>query len=783
MSFLKTLIRFFSRYKNYTAINSAGLILGFTCSVAILLYVGFESSFDNFHTDKDKIFRVINVAISPDNKEIIPAIRIPVAPDMKAEYAEIESYNRLRLNRQSKLLEYNQHKITIEKTLYADDNFFDFFSFSLLKGNPLNVLTDDNSVVLTEGIVEKLFGDLDPVGSSVLINNKSFIVTGIAADPPRNSHIQFDAVFPVKPLIESEGKYLAWDGGMSANTFIKLHQADQVNQLQEKLPQLVWEKLNKKNEGSGFFDELLLEPLDRIHLHSDVDWDNFKRKDSKNIFILLAVGLLILVIAVINYILISKGIFSLRLKEFSVKKLLGIGKLGIFNQIVIESSVTLFVTAIVSVLLILIFKDRLEHLFGNEFIIFQLKRNIPFLIILVFGLVIITSLVHLAGNRIILTRTDQHGLNGTAYRNKKVAYISAIQFSISITLIFSMLVIYKQLDFALHKDLGFRTKNIVFLSNDAIGSKHDLLVSEICKIPGVESATTSFGLPGLETTANGYQPEGTEQWYMYNAMHVDDNFFDTYGIELLDGRNFRKGNSEDKDVFIINETLAKKLNWADPVGKYLFRNGNHQIIGVVKDFHVSSISEEIPPLIISKQWQDYFYSISIALNTSNTQQTIDQIEKVWNSIMPNAAFNYSFLDVKYQSLYDELKTTGRILVLFTILSVLVSMLGIFGISFLLLGTRVKEIGVRKVNGAKSMEILYMLNKEVLLWIIISCCLGLPLGWYFMQRWLTNYAYTIDMSLWMYILSGLAAAVIAVMTISWQSWKTASRNPVKALRYE
>jgi putative ABC transport system permease protein len=278
MTQLKSITRNLMKFKYYSFINLFGLVLGLTCSVALFLYVSHESSFDQFHADKDRIFRINEISHSPNTKDLFPLVRIPVGPDMKEVISEIQDFTRLLPGSQSMLIKYDEKIISIHQPLYADANFFQFFSFGLKTGNPSQVLNNDNSIVLTEDVASRLFGEQNPIGAMVFCNNQSFVVNGIANEVPLNSHIAFDAVFSIEPRIKTPGVYIAWDGGMSAATFIKLYDANQIADVTGRLPDFLWEKVNKDDHGSGFFTEFEMEPLTRIHLHSKVDWDPFPKK-------------------------------------------------------------------------------------------------------------------------------------------------------------------------------------------------------------------------------------------------------------------------------------------------------------------------------------------------------------------------------------------------------------------------------------------------------------------------------------------------------------------------
>lgn len=782
MNLIKSAFQSFKNFKIYTSINLFGLILGLSCSMVIFLYVSFEYSFDNFHVDKDRIFRVNEISTSPKNREISPSLRMPYGPALKEEISEIEEVLRIRNNWHVNRLKFEDKQIALEKAIFADSNLFSFFSFKLLSGNPKHLLADKNSIVLTQKIAKRIFGDENPLGKLVEYDNNSYSITGVVEDVPLNSHIKFDAVFPMETLIGTSDVFVGWDGGISATTFVKLFSKELETRVQEKLPDFLWEKINKKNKDEGFLSEFYLEPLSRIHLFSEVDWDSNK-KDGKYVMILLVIGCLILLIAVINYLFISNGTLTLRLKEFSIKNYFGFGRSDIAKQIYTESLLLFLIAGIASVILLYEFKKPIYQLFNTEFLAFQLKNNIFFLTISIIVISSITSLIQfviykrkIVNNRII-------GSYSSPFLNKKLVYISTFQFCISIGLISSMIIVFMQFNYALNKDLGFTSENVINVSHGAIGSKQEVLISEITKLPGVANASASFGIPGLETTANGYQPEGSEQYQMFNALFVDDNFFNTFQLEMLEGRNFREGANSDTKEFIVNETLAKQMNWESAVGKSMHRDGKHEIIGVVKDFHVGLIYSKIPPLIISKEWSKRFYALSIALKPGETQKTIKQIESIWKKIIPDSPFNYSFMDTNFENLYAEIKQTVTILLLFTCISIVISILGLFGITFLLMNSKVKEIGIRKVNGADVLEIVKMLNYDFVKWIVIAFIIAVPIAWYVMSRWLQNFAYKIEMSWWIFAFAGIIALLIASITVSWQTLRAARRNPVEALKHE
>ncbi len=781
MNSVKTAIRTFLSYRLYTLINLTGLILAFSFAVALFMYVQFELSFDNFHNEKNQIFRVNEISTNPKSTEISPAIRAPFGPALEAEIPEIESSVRIKTAREE--LTWEKNRMRFDKVLYADNNFFQFFTFSLVTGNPSTVLSD-NKIVITEETADKLFGGSNALGKPVMLNHKLFQVSAVAKTPPHNSHIQFDAVVPINTLLNSPDIYLGWDGGMSTHTFVKVGQNADVKSIDAKLVPFLWSKVNEKNEGSGFFSEFRLEPLTKIHLFSNVDYDNFKKADIKSVLILLLISCIILLVAILNFIFISSGILSYRGKEFRIKNYLGSGRMEVFRQLFVEYSLQFLTAIVLSMLIVMSFKNSISSLFGYSFDF--LSGRILFTLISLSVLCVFVSLLisSISSYNYFKNNTSASAqLANASLRNKKLISVSAIQVGLSIVLITAVIVTSKQLNYALNKDLGFTQDNIIQISHAEIGQKKETLINEIGKLPGVRNVTASFGIPGLETTANGYKPEGGDQWFIYSALYADENFIATYEIKLSEGRNFYPGKTGKNEPFIINRTLANSLGWENPIGKTLIRNGTHEIIGVVEDFHVGLIYSKIPPLIISKEMQDHFYSLSVAVQTDDVKQTLSNIEKSWKNIMPGVPFEYSFFDERFEQLYKGIQRTTNILLLFTAIAIVISILGLFGISLMLVNSKTKEIGIRRVNGAKVSEILALLNKDFIKWVAIAFVIATPIAYYAMNKWLENFAYKTELSWWIFALAGLLALGIALLTVSWQSWRAATRNPVEALRYE
>ena len=572
---------------------------------------------------------------------------------------------------------------------------------------------------------------------------------------------------------------------MTAHTFVKVAQEAEVKNIQTKLVPFLWEKINEDNDGSGFSTEFKLEPLSSIHLFSDVDYDNFKKSDIKSVLILLLISCAILLVAILNFIFISSGILSYRESEFRIKSYLGSGRSEVFKQLFVENSLQFLFSALLSLLFVLSFENAICSMFGYSINFLSGSIFSTSVVLLAFCMLVSLLISFFSAYHFSKKNTTDSSIQivSTRSRNRKLISVSTVQIGLSIVLIVAAITASKQLNYALNKDLGFTQENIIQISHSEIGQKKDALINEIGELSGVRNITTSFGIPGLETTANGYRPEGEDQWYIYSALFADENFIDTYDIKLQEGRSFNSGKSGENEPFLINRTLAESLGWEDPIGKTLYRNGTHEIIGIVEDFHVGLIYSKIPPLIISKEMQEAHYSLSVAIQTDNTKQTLENIEQSWKKVMPGVPFNYSFFDERFEILYSSVQRTINILLLFTGIAILISILGLFGISMMLVNSKTKEIGIRKVNGAKVSEILTLLNIDFIKWVAIAFVIATPIAYYAMTKWLENFAYKTTLSWWIFALAGLLAVEIALLTVSWQSWWAATRNPVEALRYE
>jgi putative ABC transport system permease protein len=784
MNYIKVAFRNFKKYRQYTIINLIGLVLGLTVSFVLLGYVQFELSFDRFHKGAENIYRIEDIETTPDGVEHTPFTRILYGEALAERIPEIESFNRIA-HKGNQLFKWEEKTIKAEYLmLYADDNFFSFFSFPLLVGGH-NYQLNKGEVVLSERMAKRLFGNENPIGQHIEINDKPFIVAALAANHPKNSHIKFDAVSSIRTLLDSPDVYKGWNGGQTVQAFVSVNDKANFENINTQTANLLWEKVNKKEDGTDYFTEFVYAPFSEIHLFSDVDWDNFGKADINTVLILLGIGILVLLIAIINFISISKGVLVFRNTSFVVKRTFGSGRFELTRQLFAENVLIFALTTLLTIGIIWAFQSQFCSLFGYSFNFYdtQILQKIIAVFLLVLVFIVVTTLFSTYSQQKTLS-TRANAANLKLVRNtSKLAYVAIFQFVISITLIVGVIVVQKQLNYALNKDLGFKKENIVQISNHRIGQKQDVLRQELGKVEGVKSVSSSFGLPGLECTMNGYRPQESDQWFMYNALHADENFLDAFEINLVKGRNFinrEKGNEE----FLVNQTLAKSLGWENPIGKTLFRGGkNYEIVGVVEDFHIASLYNKIEPLIISMQYNEQFYALSISVETEKMGAALKEIEKVWTEVVPGVPFDYTFYDQLFARLYSEVERTKQILVLFSVIAILVSMLGIFGVTLMLINSRVKEIGIRKVNGAKVSEILTMLNRDFVKWVTFAFVIACPVAWYTMNNWLSNFAYKTDLSWWIFALAGAVAFSIALLTVSWQSWKAARRNPVEALRYE
>jgi putative ABC transport system permease protein len=680
---------------------------------------------------------------------------------------------------------YNKEPLKVEDMHHADPSLLDIFSFPLVQGDTKTALSQPYTIVLTEEIVKKLFGNDAAVGKTIRIDNKQdYLVTGVAKDPPPNSTIHFNALISFASLYKDPNLFLDWDGGNQYTTFVLLNKNTTTNVVNTKLPALLWTPINEKYSKAGAKLEAYLQPISRLHLYFE---DNSAALRS-NLYIFTIVAIFILLIACVNFINLTTARASKRAKEVGVRKVLGAGRKKLVGQFLTESLILTLISFIISVFLVLLSAPLYEQVFGKSFAITGAVNftmiAIAVLLFFIVGIGIgIYPAFYLSRFNAIKTLKGILTKEGKPYlRNVLVI----IQFTISIVLISSTLVIYQQQQYIKNKKLGFTKDNILVLplTGDEAQSKYVLIKQQLMELPEISSIAASSEVPHRGFTTNGYKPEGAENYMQIHVVDADEDFLKTYNIPLVNGKNFSSERLFDKNGYLINETLAGQLGWTDAVGKKIQRNGEHEVIGVVKDFHFASLHDEIEPLLITnKPWQDKFDYLAVHYNSGHVSQLLASIKTRWQKIVSDTPFDYWFLNDSYNQLYRSEQQFQHAFLYSAVLAIVLAVLGILGLITFSIEQRTKEIGVRKVLGAGSLSVAGLLSKDFLKLVVIANIVALPVAWYFMNKWLQDFANRIELSWWIFLLAGLLAIMIALLTVGMKAIKAALVNPVKNLRTE
>jgi putative ABC transport system permease protein len=796
-NYLKIALRNIKRHKGYSFINIAGLALGMACCLFILSYVLYEFSYDTFHEDADRISRVAMEFRAKDQPVKYGAVTPPpVAQAILDNFAEVE--DAVRITRANGIVKHGEKQFFEDKIFYADQSFFNVFTFPIIKGNPETALKEPYTAVLTESIAEKYFGSENPVGKTISINyQRDYKITGVVEDIPPNSHFTFDLLFSFAPIEESLqnapiGKL--WFSH-SYYTYIKTRSENLSPAFIEGVYNLSANIIGDFEKKVGFAQRFFLQPLKDIYLTSNLRNELGNTGNKTYLYYFIAIAVFILIISSINFVNLSTARSTGRAREVGIRKVAGAEKKQLINQFLGEALFTTFISAGIAMLIILISLPHFRVLTGKDIDLHLISSAIILCIILIplaVGLLagsypaFFLSAFHPIDT---LKGVFGHTIKGTRLRKGLVIF----QFAISILLIISTIIVSKQLSFMRKQDLGFDKEQIVVLSLRGSGEarqKYNVLKNEFMKHATIVSASASYTVPGRNPSSNAMLPEGFtgDQWQTFLINWADYDYLETYKIKLAAGRDFSRDFETDKEeAFILNEAAVKSLGWnssEDAIGK-TWNLGNRRkgkVIGVTKDYHFNSLHQKISPLVIHLD-PDYFVYLSLRFTTGSISETLSFIEEAWKELVPGEPFSYFFLNEDFDRQYRAEVQVQAIVSLFTIMGMVIACLGLFGLTSFSVEQRKKEIGIRKVLGLANHKIVYLLVKDFLILVLIANVVALPVGWLSMNKWLQNFAYRTNMSIWIFLLSGFAAFAIALLTVSFQTIRAATANPVDSLRYE
>jgi putative ABC transport system permease protein len=801
--YLKTAIRFLQKNKTFSFINVIGVSLGTLCCLYIILYVKDQYSYDKHHRNGQDIYRINTTWTSPNEKGDWATVTAPVAPAMKNDFPEVEECARIipGVGMDHFLLRYKDKSLYENDAVYADSTLFRIFNFHFVNGNAQTALTAPNSVVLMKSIADKLFGQEDPIGKVIQIHSRSldnFTVSGIIDESAGKSHIRAD--FFMSMNSPGYGWYFttheSWTGDNIVMAYVKLRPHTDVAALEKKFPAFVNKHAQPQLKKEGMTKRFYLQPVGQIHTTTGFRGLQLSEPVSPTFLsVLLLIAGLIQLVACINFMNLSTARASKRAKEVGVRKVIGARRAHLVKQFLGESFLLSLAGVLIALPLLLILLPWLNQLSGANVQWTFLSDHRLWL--LLGGIVAVTGLA--AGSypafylsafseiKVIKGDYSSH-LSAASIRRSLVVF----QFVLSIVLITAIIVIYSQLHYIKNKDLGFDSNQQIgfaFHTTEAV-DKIPAFMNELRSKAAIRSVSRTDNIPGQEVLYDLHLfREGANLAAAPDAsvIEADENFIKTTGIELVAGRDFRV---RDSGKVIINETLARTLGLEidQAPGTKLFTelmDGHRlgfEVAGVMKDYHFSSLRDEIKPLFI-RYIGSYPPEVLISTNTGNYSALLTEIGAVWKKLFTGVPFEYVFVDEEVRKQYQAEMTLSNIIDSFTLMAIFISCLGLFGLTAFSAEQRSKEIGVRKVLGASVAGIVRLLSKDFLKLVIVAVAIALPVAGWAMNKWLQNFAYRIDISWWMFALGGAIAVAIAVVTISFQAIKAAMANPVKSLRAE
>jgi putative ABC transport system permease protein len=779
-NYFKIALRNIRRHSAYSILNISGLAIGMTCAILILLWVQDEWSYDRDFENADELFRVIeNQNLSAGGSSLIVPVPGALAPALKAEYPEIIRAvrfcpNPMTLQKKDEFIE--------ETVISADKDFVKMFNIKFVRGDINTALNDTHNIVITEETAKKFFGDEEALGKTIASRGFMVTVTGVVKSMPHNSHIQFNFIVPIEWLAGVGGSIDDWNGRF--NTYIELKKGTDSKIIDVKINDFI--RKHKKESNS----EIFLQNIKKVHLYSSGKYfaDSYGTGDITYVSILNLIAVFILIIACINFLNLSTAQSARRAREIGVRKVAGANKQKIVIQFLGESLLIVLVAHIIALIFVELLLPGFNNLIGKQLSVNYHSAG------LYIGLIIIVLFCGLVAGSYpafyLSSLKPIDVIKGATNKNQGNAGFRRIlvifQFSLSIMLIICTLIVETQLKYIQNKNLGFNKDNIGYFMFPTRPSdpKLETLKKELGSNPDILSVTRAGNPFYNDGTRNGFTWSGKKEGndVYFHMIGTDPDYAKTYKLEIKEGRFFSTEFSTDKTAIVINEEAAKILDFKYPIGEIITtsRGSKLNIIGVVKDFHIQSLHHKLGPVIMQMGESNNFY---IRMKPDKIISTVEFVKKTFKSFDPGLPIDFHFLNADYDNLYRTEIRMGKIFGYFSLLAIFISCLGLVGLSSFMTERRTKEIGIRKINGAKSIEIFSLLSGEYVIWVIISILIASPVAWYVMNKWLQSYAYRINIGFWIFSLAGLIALLIALITVSWQSYRAARKNPVEALRYE
>ena len=796
-NYLKISIRNLLKHKGYAFINILGLAVGIAASVLIFQYITNEMSYDKFHEKGDRTYR-ITADWSNKGDSRIHQLGTPfiLAQTIREKYPQVETVTQLSGPLGDVIIRYRDIAFKETEAFYAEPSFFNLFSFPLLKGNPETSLKDPNMMVMTQSLAKKYFGDEDPMGKTIEMQDSDdkliFQVTGVMEDIPQNSHFRFDMLISMKTVYPEPNLNWTWNNYV---TYVTLQDGVTQSLMEEKLVEI--DKIYCEGGRKHIPWIWTLEPITQIHLRSDLVTGNQPNGSMAYIRLFTIVAILILLIAGINFVNLATARSARRAKEVGLRKVVGSLRRQLIQQFLSESILMSLIALVFAVILIQAALPFYRNLTGKTLALSYFEN--PFVIPGLLGLTFVVGILAGLYPAFFLSSFKlTHVLKGSplASRGRGALFLRnglvVFQFAMSVLLIIGALVIFQQLKFIKNQRLGFDKENVVVIHNaDTLGGQLDAYRERLNRQSNVLGVTAVRSVPGQGTPNWGIGVEGVERQRPLNMnfMTCDQDFADVLNINMLEGRFMSRDFPSDVDAVVVNKKAAEYFGIENPVGKKLriwWTEKDLIIIGIIDNFHFESLHRNVRsigyllPEAIDSTRKPY---LLVKIKSQVTSDVLSNFRKTWESLSAGLPFEFTFLDDKVNNLYQNDNRAGRIVTLFSCLAIFVSCLGLFGLAAFVAEQRTKEIGVRKVLGAPLSNIMWLLTGQFVKWVIVANLIAWPVGYWIMNRWLEGFAFRASLSIWIFLVSGLAALAIAALTVSSQVIKAALANPAESLKYE
>ena len=821
-NFFRIAIRNLWKGKLFSLINIIGLSVGIACFFLIAVNLRDEFSYDSFHDNTENLYRVALERIYPDNVVFYAIIPNSIGEAMLNDFPEVENMTRIFKLPNEVVFRYEDRTFEESKIFFAEPNFFEIFNIPLLEGDPTQVFSNQNSMVVTKKTALKYFGDEDALGKRISTPQGEFLISGVCENVPKNSHLEFDFMGSLNLLgFLRQPNYISF----SVYTYIILHSGTAPETIVAKMPKLVekyaagpiqarsgisYKEYIAAGNGYNYF----LQPVRDIHLRSHLTSEIKPNENITYVYILIAIALFLIIIACINFMNLATAQSVTRAREVGIRKIVGSLRGSIIRQFLLESLVLSFISLVVASLMVKLILPLFNSLARKELEIHFF--NDPFYLALLLILGIVVGLLAGSYPAFVLSSyqpvTVLKGRFSTTRKGIRLRNILVIfQFAISIFLVSMTLLVTRQMDFMLNLDLGYGKDNLIVVERAyTLGPGAEAFKQELRKIPAVLNSA------GSNTTISGgfyygvmFQAGQDTEIKTTRGMTIDKEFIRTLDLEILEGRGFAREFDDTMNV-IINEAAIREFGWNDPVGMKLKRigdpgepTGEYTIVGVVKDFHYNSLHEDIDSFVLfefperqtqlqGQPQQDQqqqqpplgvYPLLNVKIRPENTALTLAAIEEAWKQFNPQQPFSYYFLDEMLDEMYENERISGNIFGIFAILAILIACTGLFGLSAYMAEQRTKEIGIRKVLGSTASKIVVLLSKDFAKLVAVAFVIAVPVAYYAMFKWLQNFSFRINIPLWIFLLGGFIALAVAQFTISFQAIKAANTNPADTLRFE